>query len=97
MRIAWSSLAKKRVTEYGDYIAEDNPDAAGKWVTEIIEAVERLKEFPEQGRVVPEAPRADVREIFHMSHRIVYRIEPRRIIILTVRHSRQLMEAKDLK
>ena len=96
MRITWSSRANRRVTEYGDYVAQDNPEAAAKWVTGIIEAVERLKEFPGQGRAVPEAGRADVREIFYMSHRIVYRIESKRIFILTVRHRRQLLDLKEL-
>jgi plasmid stabilization system protein ParE len=58
--------------------------------------VERLKDFPEQGRRVPEAKRADVREIFFKGHRIVYRIESKRIVILTVRHTRQLLDIKEL-
>ena len=58
--------------------------------------MERLKDFPEQGRRVPESKRADVREIFFQSHRIVYRIEPKRIVILTVRHTRQLLNLKEL-
>ena len=40
--------------------------------------------------------RSDVREIFFQSHRIVYRIEPKRIVILTVRHTRQLLDPKEL-
>jgi addiction module RelE/StbE family toxin len=96
MRITWSSRAKKRVSEYGEYIAQDNPDAASDWIEGIIEDVERLKDFPEQGRKVPEAKRADVREIFFQNHRIVYRIESKRIVILTVRHTRQLLDLKEL-
>ena len=97
MRIIWSSRAKKKVTEYGEYIAQDNPAAAGDWIEGIIDAVERLKDFPEQGRKVPEARRADVREILFHSHRIVYRIESKRIVILTVRHTRQLFDIKEIK
>jgi addiction module RelE/StbE family toxin len=96
MRITWSSRAKKRVSEYGEYIAQDNPDAARDWIEGIIEKVERLKDFPGRGRKVPEARRSDVREIFFQSHRIVYRIEPKRIVILTVRHTRQLLDPKEL-
>jgi addiction module RelE/StbE family toxin len=96
MRITWSSRAKKKVSEYGDYIAQDNSDAASDWIEGILDEVERLKDFPEQGRRVPEAKRADVREIFFQSHRIVYRIEPKRIVILTVRHTRQLLDIKEL-
>ena len=96
MRITWSSRAKKRVSEYGEYIAQDNLDAASEWIEGILDEVERLKDFPEQGRKVPEVRRADVREIFFQSHRIVYRIESKRIVILTVRHTRQLLDQREL-
>jgi addiction module RelE/StbE family toxin len=96
MRITWSSRARKKVWEYGEYIAQDNPDAASDWIEGILDEVERLKDFPEQGRRVPEAKRTDVREIFFQSYRIVYRIEPKRIVILTVRHTRQLFDTKEL-
>ena len=96
MRIIWSPPGKRKVSEYGEYIAQDNPEAASDWIEGILDEVERLKDFPEQGRRVPEAKRADVREIFYQSHRIVYRIESKRIVILTVRHARQLLDLKEL-
>ena len=52
MRITWSIRAKKKVSEYGEYIAQDNPDAASDWREGILDEVERLKDFPEQGRRV---------------------------------------------
>jgi toxin ParE1/3/4 len=64
MRITWSPRAKRKVSEYGEYIAQDNPEAASDWIEGILDEVERLKDFPEQGRKVPEVKRADVREIF---------------------------------
>ena len=96
MRITWSPRAKRKVSEHGEYIAQDNPEASSDWIEGILDEVERLKDFPEQGRRVPEAKRADVREIFFQSHRIVYRIESKRIVILTVRHTRQLFDQKEL-
>jgi|SRR3990172_365478 len=96
MRITWSSRAKKKVWEYGEYIAQDNPEAASEWIEGILDEVERLKDFPEQGRKVPEVRRADVREFFFQRHRIVYRIVTKRVVILTVRHTRQLLNLKEL-
>ena len=96
MRITWSSRAKKKVWEYGEYIAQDNPEAASEWIEWILDEVERLKDFPEQGRKVPEVRRADVREFFFQRHRIVYRIVTKRVVILTVRHTRQLLNLKEL-
>jgi toxin ParE1/3/4 len=97
MKITWAPLAKRRAGEYGEHIAQDNEDAAYAWLVGIFEEVERLKDFPEQGRVVPEIGRPDVREIFYMSHRIIYKIGSRRIRIVTIRHGRQLLDKKEIK
>ena len=91
MRITGSSRAKKKVWEYGEYIAQDNPDAASDWIEGILDEVERLKDFPEQGRRVPEAKRADVREIFFKGHRIVYRTDRTRPVALTAIGRRKSM------
>lgn len=55
MKVEWSPLALDRVSEIARYIAKDNPDAAERWVNELFDAVERLADFPESGRIVPEA------------------------------------------
>ena len=96
MRIIWSPLAMERVAEFGEYIAQDNPKAVAEWVEGVIEEVERLRDYPEQGRIVPEVKRPQVREIFFKGHRIVYRLESRHIFILTVRHTRRLLDFKEL-
>ena len=77
MRIIWSPRAKKRVREYGEYIAQDNIEAAEKWMAEIIEKIERIIDFPEQGRVVPEDGRANVREIFYKSQESYIELPPK--------------------
>jgi plasmid stabilization system protein ParE len=84
------------VREYGEYIAQDNIEAAEKWMAEIIEKVERIVDFPEQGRVVPEDRRANVREILYKSHRIIYRIASKNILVLTIRNIKQLIYVKEL-
>jgi plasmid stabilization system protein ParE len=48
-----------------------------------------LAQFPESGRVVPEVAREDIREVFHGEYRVVYKVEPRRVAVLTVRHGRR--------
>jgi plasmid stabilization system protein ParE len=97
MKITWAPRAKRRAGEYGEHIAQDNEEAAYAWLVGIFEEVERLKDFPEQGRVVPELGRPDVREIFYMSHRIIYKVGSRRIRIVTIRHGRQLLDKKKIK
>ena len=60
--------------------------------------MERLQEFPKSGRHVPEVEhRRDLREVIHQSYRIIYRLEAECVLILTIRHSRQLTQAEDLE
>ena len=92
MTATWSPLAVERVAEIADWIAADSTRAARELVETIFSAVRRLQDFPESGRKVPELGRPDLREIICRKYRIIYRIREKRIDILTVRHSLQLLE-----
>ncbi|MFN0123225.1 MAG: type II toxin-antitoxin system RelE/ParE family toxin [Blastocatellia bacterium] len=96
MKIVWSPRALDRVNEIAGFIAEDNPEAAKLWLIEIFGVVERLTEWPQSGRVVPESDREDIREIIHGKYRIIHRVMARQVTILTVRHSRQRLSVDDL-
>lgn len=97
MRIVWSPLALERVNEMADHIAENNIEAAKVWLMDIFGAVDRLQRFPESGRVVPEVKRPNIREIIFKNYRVIYRLERKRIAVLTVRHSRQRLPLKEVK
>ena len=79
-----------------DYIAQDNPIAAEKWVHSIFDRVERVENFSQSGRFVPKINRKDIRELIIANYRIIYRIEARVVSILTVRHSRQILPDEDI-
>jgi toxin ParE1/3/4 len=96
MKITWSPLAITKVRKETQYIARDRPGAAASWAEGIFESVTRLTEFPESGRVLPELGRPDVREITYRNHRVIYRIAEQSILILTVRHWRQLLDLSEL-
>ena len=91
MRIQWSPLAVDRISEIAEYIVRDNPIAAQRWVNSIFDRVKRVKNFAKSGRRVAEIDRSDIREIIHGNYRIIYRIENKRISILTVRHFKQIL------
>jgi toxin ParE1/3/4 len=97
MKLVWSPLALKRVNEIADYIAEDDPEAARLWLVDIFGAVERLGDWPESGRVVPEVGRKNIREVLHGKYRVVYRVEAKQVSILTVRHGRQILPLEEVK
>lgn len=92
----WSPLALERVADIAIWIAQQQPTAAARTVEELFGAAERLVQFPQSGRQVPEFERPNLREIVHRQYRIVYRIATDHIAILTVRHSLQLMGSDDL-
>ena len=88
-RIVWSPQARLDLKELFSFIAEDSPSIARKFLKSIFNTVERLEDFPESGRVVPEFNELCLREILRKPCRIVYRVSPERnsIEIVRVWHS----------
>lgn len=62
MKIAWSPLALERIEDIAQYIAENKRGAAVEWVDGIFDTVERLADFPESGRIIPEVEGRRIRE-----------------------------------
>ena len=89
MTITWAPRAIDRAAEVATAIAADRPDAARTWVDELFASVASLKDHPRRGRKVPEVNRPEVREIIHGAYRVIYRVDPKRLVILTVRHGRR--------
>ncbi len=96
MRIIWSPLSLERVAEIADYIARDNLTAAERWVDGIFKLVEPLEDLPKLGRIVPEIERDDFREVIKGNYRIIYRVEPEQVSILTVRHGKQILPLEEI-
>jgi len=96
MRIIWSPLAVDRASEIADYIAQDKPTAAEKWVNTVFSKVEQLKSSPEIGRIAPEINSLQFRELIYGNYRIIYRIEKKQISILTIRHGKQILPINEI-
>jgi len=90
-------LAAERLENIFEYISKDDNIAAYKMIDKIFKKVESLSKFPERGRKVPEANREEIREVFESSYRIIYRVNKKRIYVLSIRNFRQLLPDKDLK
>ncbi|MGD9159890.1 MAG: type II toxin-antitoxin system RelE/ParE family toxin [Desulfobacteraceae bacterium] len=96
MKIIWSPLAIDRASEIVDYISQDKPSAAEKWIDTAFSKVEQLKSSLEIGRIVPEIKNGQFREIIYGNYRIIYRIEKKQISILTIRHGMQILPIKEI-
>ena len=95
MRIVWSPLALERVEDTTRYIAEDNPDAAVRWVDDLFASVERVADFPKSGPMVPEVGSPRIRELIFGAYRVIYSVKDQ-VDILTVRRSSQLLRMSEL-
>ena len=96
MKIIWSLLAIDRASEIAEYIAQDKPSAAEKWINTVFSKVEQLKSSPEIGRVVPEIRNDQFRELIYGNYRIIYRVEKTQLSILTIRHGRQMLPIDEI-
>ncbi len=97
MKIIWSPLSVERLEEIFRYISIDNHSAAKKFVDKIFSKIEKLTEYPQRGRKVPEANREEIREVFLGEYKIIYHVEKSKIIILTIRNFKQLPPDEDFK
>lgn len=96
MKLVWSDPAVGDLEAIHKHIGQDSEYYAAGFVAKILEAVDRLEAFPRLGRHVPEAPEnPNVRELLIQSHRVIYRVETERILILAVIHgSRDLSQSQ---
>jgi plasmid stabilization system protein ParE len=95
MRVEWTELASGMLDEAMAYIAQDRPETAIEWLEAILDAASSLADFPEQGRVAPEANREDVRELILAPYRLIYRLEADAVYIALVTHSRRELHEDD--
>ena len=74
------------------YIGQQVPDVGERLIREIFSSLERLVDFPESGRIVPEFEMTNLREIIHPPFRIVYRLDKNRVRIVRVWRSERLLK-----
>jgi toxin ParE1/3/4 len=62
-KLIWSPAARDDLHDIVVFIARDNPNRAMSFGYELISEIDRLQEFPELGRIVPEYRNDGIREI----------------------------------
>jgi len=77
------------------YAEQQVPDVGERLLREIVAHVERLADFPESGRVVPEFGLVQLREVIHPPFRIVYRIDAERVRVARVWRSERQLELSE--
>ncbi len=92
-KLVWSEPAVEDIQSIFDFISKDSEYYARSFTGEIIDQAERLSDFPNIGRMVPEYMKSDIRELIFRNYRIIYRLEDEGIIILTVIHGKRDLTA----
>jgi addiction module RelE/StbE family toxin len=90
-QVRWTLQAVDDLEGIAQFIAHDSPQYASLFVMDVLDSVERLENFPKSGRVVPEMNNPDIREIILGNYRIIYRLKPELVEILTIYHGARLL------
>jgi plasmid stabilization system protein ParE len=90
--ILFSESAVSDLEELKTWYAEQGvPDVGDRFVMEIIEKIETLRDHPDIGRIVPEFEQRVLREIIRPPFRIVYRHEPKKVRVVRVWRTERLL------
>ena len=84
MRVEWSNPASDDLDDIQRYISRDSVLYAHALIERILRTTRRLETFPESGRLVPEDDTRQTREVIVQGYRIMYAIEPDRVLVLAV-------------
>lgn len=94
--IVWTEPALSDLEAVADYIAIDNPDAAGGLVRRVVQHVEQLAEYPESGSMPRELGRSRYRQIVEPPCRVFYRYDGKRVVIVSVMRGERRLRRKML-
>jgi toxin ParE1/3/4 len=92
-RISFAASAVEDLEAIRIWYTEQQVSEVGeRLLHEVISQVERLADYPESGRVVPEFGLAQLREVIHPPFRIVYRLDDDRVRVVRVWRGERLLK-----
>jgi toxin ParE1/3/4 len=93
VEITWTPFALDDLQSIYDYIAQDSPTYASRYIDKLVDRVDILIEHAEAGRIVPEFENESIRELIEGSYRIIYHIRSTTEIgIVRIHHSARLLK-----
>ena len=88
-KLIWTEPALADLEAIYDFIAKDSEYYASSFLEEIIQQPEKLIDFPEMGRLVPETDQKNIRELIFQNYRIIYQLGDEIIMVLTIIHAKR--------
>ena len=93
--VKWTDIAKSDLREIIEYISQDSKSITKKQYLKIRTEAQKLTNFPDKGRVVPELKKQNIekyRELIIVPWRLFYRIEQEKVYVLAVIDGRRNIE-----
>ncbi len=91
VKIKISRQAQKDMRQIYDFVSKESLQNAEMLIEKIILKIDTLSSFPERGKIVKEFSDPAIREINVYKFRIIYKISPRMLRIITIHHSSRLI------
>ncbi len=90
-KVIWSARSLRDLDKAHELLAEHSLEAANQAVDNILERSTQLEQFPESGPVEPSLAHRKKEHRYLVSgyHKIIYRIERQKILIIRVFDTRQ--------
>jgi toxin ParE1/3/4 len=88
-RVGWSSNARLEVVQIQHYIERDSKANAVQVIGRLLDAANRLKNYPLSGRVIQQWNNPARRELIVGSYRLMYHVSLSDIVVFSVRHTRR--------
>jgi plasmid stabilization system protein ParE len=94
--VIWTGPALAQLGAIIEFIALDKPEAAEAVVHRVFSATDNLKSFLRLGRMVPEFPHEDYRQVWSKPCWLYYRIESEKAVLLHVRRADHFFHPDEL-
>lgn len=85
-RVVWTEQARQMLEDAVSYVSRDSRPAAERLLIQALDTASSLNVHAEQGRVVPELDRANVRQLLVQRYRLLYEVTPAEVHILAFVH-----------
>jgi toxin ParE1/3/4 len=96
MTVRWLYRALLDSAEAAAYIAADRPRAAERWREGLIDVSERIAQYPQSSRKVPELVTSELCELIYTDFRVIYLLADLPVIA-AVRHCRRRLTKRALR
>jgi addiction module RelE/StbE family toxin len=84
-QIIWSPVSRDDLHDLVRTIAADSPERAESFAYRLMQQMDKLQNFPEIGRQVPEQRNPNIREIVVPPYRVIYRVRQQEKVVEIVR------------